>query len=137
MSMTFTQLENELQDTLLDAAEDSKISRWRYLKKYLEESEIDTNQHTEVKWMEFLCAARDTMEEVRKSAIKSKQQRSLKKAALEEAEPDLPEQVAERGRAYSGDSGLGRSISSQDQTGDVSCAFSYVSSCIIQLIFFA
>jgi hypothetical protein len=130
MSMTFTQLEDELQDTLLDAAEDSKISRWRYLKKFLEASDIDTEQHAEIKWMEFLCAARDELEEVRKSAIQSKQQRLLKKAATEKAEPNLPEQVAERdslrrpGRAYSGDSGLGRSISSQDQTEDVSCAFS-------------
>ena len=134
MSLTFTQLDEELQDTLLDAAEDSKISRWKFLEKFLKESGIDTKQHTDKKWMEFLHAAQDEMEEVKKRAIQSKQQRALKKAAPEIPEPNLPEQVVGQdslkkpGRAYSGDSGrdsgLGGSISSQDQTDDVSCAFS-------------
>jgi hypothetical protein len=126
MSLTFTQLEEEVQDTLFDAAKNPKILRWKLLEMFLSSSGIDTEKHMEKKWMEFLCAARDEMEEVRISAIQSKQQRALKKAASEEAEPNLPEQAAERdslkkpGRAYSGDSGLGGSISSQDLTGDVS-----------------
>jgi hypothetical protein len=130
MSLTFTQLDEEVQDTLSDAAKNPKISRWALLETFLNSSGIDTKEHSDKKWMEFLCAARDEIEEVKKMAIQSKQQRALKKVAQEKAEPNLPEQVAERdslrksGRTYSGDSGLGRSISSQDQTGDVSCAFS-------------